>query len=495
MPVCEPIAQDEAPASNARESGVLAEVAATAFGLVFALIFYVYRKVTLTVFSAAAGLYKAIGVAPLIRRFPTIAAALSVASALAAAPLADRVFSLHRPRLSTLAALAAYWLAIGVFMLSSEVLSTPPGKLERLRAAVDARFPDRWFAGVLSHPLDAYFVRVTLNGTLLVVPALLAIALRPPSVLTCVFCLLGQRVIAGVHEAMDHANIHNHVFQPRRDASPVAAALCRVMGFYQAYVLNIAVGRIPGWYPIQHVAVHHAEDGSLDDNQTTVLRDRTSFLQYCATCTTWLASKLFALDIAHYLLVRGRTKLLRSLVLHVAGYYLFLALLMLVSWPAALFLLFARAFPIPDTVITQYNWHGFVDSAQFHNPYRNTIHIASTAELAFLGLNAHLHHHLHAACHWSELGPAGRLEEPRYRAEGAAVLLGNGRDRMRLIKLLFARSFDELAAEFASIGEAPREDFARLIEERTRPLVPRRWPPALEAFDRALGAAFSRVLL
>jgi hypothetical protein len=406
------------------------------------------------------------------------------------------VFAAARPTPSTLAACAAFWLSTGVLMIATEVLCMPPGRIDAVREAIGRRFPERWFAGVLAEPLDAIFVRVAINNSLLVIPAVLAIALHPrPSPLTWVLCFLGQRVCARVHEAMDHANLHNHVFHPRRDAPPLARALCHALGLYQAYPLNVAMGRIPRWYAIQHLAVHHAEDGSLDDNQTTVLRDRTSFLQYCAASTSWLLSQLFAVDVARYLFVRGRRKLLRSLLLHVAGYHLFLVLLGQVSWPAALFLLLARAFPVPDAVITQYNWHGFVDTRQFANTYRNTVHIASTAELGFLGLNAHLQHHLHAAGHWSELAPAARRDEARYRAEGVAVLRANGRERTRLLRLLFERRFEELGGEFAAIGDAPREDFASILEERTRPLVPRRWSRALESIDRALSVAFARALL
>ncbi|MFO0761329.1 MAG: fatty acid desaturase [Byssovorax sp.] len=496
MTTLAPLAPPTASAPRTKGTSGLVTVSSTLFGLVFALSFYIYRKVTLAIFAAAAGVFKALRLAPVIRRAPTTFALLSVAGAIAAAPFGDLVFALQRPSRAALLGLAAYWLSSGVFMLASEVLCTPPGELTRLREVLDRRFPERWFLRWLDHPVDAYFVRVTIHSTILVVPALLAFALRPsPSPLTALFCLLGQRVIARVHEAMDHGNIHNQVFRPRADAPPVAAAICRAVGFYQEYPLNLAVGRIPGMYPIQHVAVHHAEDGSLDDNQTTVLRDRTSFLQYCATCTTWLLSRLFALDVAYYLLVRRRTKLLRSLLLHVAGYYLFLGLVALVSPHAVLLIFISHALPTPDTVITQYNWHGFVDIADFHNTYRNTIHVASTVELGFLGLNAHLHHHLHASCHWSEIANEARREEDRYRREGAAILRGSNRDRMLLVKLLFARDFKALAGEFASIGDAPREDFARILEERTLPLVPRRWPAALVSFDRALGRAFARVLL
>jgi hypothetical protein len=485
-----------APAGVAGGWSTLGTVLATLFGGLLAVTFHAYRKLSLAFFTSAASLLKALGLAPIARRFPFFFTALAVASGIALAPLCDRIFSGAPPDRTLLGGLAGYWLAGGVYMLASEVLCTPPGKLEGVRAAVAEGFPERWFSTVLANPVDAYFVRVTLNDTLLVVPALVAIALRPGiSPFTWLLCLLGHRVTARIHEAMDHANIHNHVFQPRRGAPPLAAMLCRAVGLYQEYALNVAVGRIPGWYPIQHVAVHHAEDGSLDDNQTTVERDRTSFLQYCATCTTWLASKLFAVDTARYLHARRLPKLFRSLVLHIAGYYAFVALLALVAWPAALFLVFSRAFPIPDSVITHYNWHGFVDTAQFTNTYRNTVHIASSAELGFLGLNAHLHHHLHPACHWSVLAPEARLEEPRYRREGVAILAPSFGDRTWLLKLLFERRFDALGEQFAAIGDAPREDFPRLLEERTRPLVPRRWPRALVAFDRALGRAFARVLL
>ncbi len=495
MATSEQVADDPAAGSTTGAVDGLATALATVVGVALALAFYVYRKVTLVFFDAAVSALKLARLDALVTRFPTTFAALGLAGALAAAPFGDRLFSFARPDLTAALGLAAFWLASGVYLLASGPLTMPPMQLDGLRASVAARFPERWFARVLTHPLDAIFVRVTINNTLLIVPVVVAIVVRrTPSPLTFVLYLLALRVVGLIHEAMDHANMHNHVFRPKRGAPPLAAALCKAIDLYQEYVLCTAVGRIPGWYPVQHLAVHHGEDGSLDDNQTTVVRDRTSFLQYCALCTSWLFSKAFGLDIARYLFVRGRTKLLRRLLVHVAGYYLFIAALTWLFGPAVLFLLFARAFVTPDTVITHYSWHGFVDPRHFGNVYLNTVHVVGAMDHGFLGLNAHLHHHLHPACHWSELSPAARLEEDRYRAEGVVVVRANGRDRMLMLRLLFERRFEDLAGEMTAIGDAPREDFARLLEERTRPLWPRRWPAALERFDRALGTAVSRWL-
>jgi hypothetical protein len=471
-------------------------VAATLLGVTLALAFYSYRKVSSAFFGAATATLKRCGLPPLIRRFPTLTAGLGLAGAIASAPFGDRLFSGARPDLRALAGLAVFWISTGLYLFGGDVISTPPMRFDGLREAIARRFPERWFQHQLSHPLDAYFVRVTLNDAFLVLPVLVAIALRPaPSPLLMALYLVTLRVVGLIHEAMDHGNIHNHLFRPKRGASPFAALLCRAVGMFQEYPLNLAVGRIPGWYRVQHVAVHHGEDGGLDDNQTTVPRDRTSFLQYGASITSWLLSRFFAVDVALYLMAHGHRKMLRSLVLHVAGYYLALALLAKLCWPVVLCLVFARIFTTPDSVVTHYNWHGFVDARDFANPYLNTVHVEGKMEHGFLGLNAHLHHHLHAACHWSDLAPEARREEARYRAEGVVVLRANGRERTQLLKLLFERRFTDLGEEMAAIGDAPREDFARILEERSQPLWPRRWPRALDQLDRALSVTVARLLL
>ena len=75
-------------------------------------------------------------------------------------------------------------------------------------------------------------------------------------------------------EITDHTNIHTRIFQPKLGATP---RVKRLLGWLQVYfecVLTLLVARVPGYYRVQHVHIHHTEDNGPADSQTTLPYDR-----------------------------------------------------------------------------------------------------------------------------------------------------------------------------------------------------------------------------
>ena len=81
-------------------------------------------------------------------------------------------------------------------------------------------------------------------------------------------------------EMVEHQNIHTRVFSPKVGTSPRIKALLKALQFYFEYIFALLTSRVPGFYRVQHVYVHHVEDNGPLDTQTTLPYDRTSFFDF-----------------------------------------------------------------------------------------------------------------------------------------------------------------------------------------------------------------------
>ena len=73
------------------------------------------------------------------------------------------------------------------------------------------------------------------------------------------------------YEITDHINIHNRIFNPK--ARCVATQRRRILEACHIYfdkVLTLLSARVPDYYRIQHVYVHHVEENGPDDTQSTM---------------------------------------------------------------------------------------------------------------------------------------------------------------------------------------------------------------------------------
>ena len=172
----------------------------------------------------------------------------------------------------------SFWLSLGLvaraYLLYTECADTFDG----LNTSIADRPLERWLARVLHHPVDAVFTRVWVANSVLMAPMTLLLIL-PNTINYFVIMAYATTLLLGQfpQEIVEHQNIHTRVFSPKIGASPRIKMLLNALQFYFEYVFALLTSRVPGFYRVQHVYVHHAEDNGPLDTQTTLPYDRTSF--------------------------------------------------------------------------------------------------------------------------------------------------------------------------------------------------------------------------
>jgi hypothetical protein len=389
-----------------------------------------------------------------------------------------------------------FLVAVGIYYEGADVLLRTgfPRSLDELRAVVSRRWPERWFATRLANPLDAIFVRLVIDQTLLVVPCFVLMVV-PGGVPSIVFFAFVQGVIGKRHETLAHSEIHYHPFASKHLRGRWDRAVVRTIELYVVYVLSILCMRIPRWYGVQHIAIHHAEDNGIHDTQSMLAYDRASYFDLCVVSIMSGFSYVVPVDIVQYLRRRRRTRLLRHFLGGMAVYYAALTLLAMASWPAALFLL-AWVFFASGTGAAVHNlwWHAFIDPHDPKNSYRSSMNVESGSEsLGNFGSDYHLEHHLHPERHWTLLHEEaiGEGHGGAYAAEEAFVLRGA---RRAFLRALWTRRFEDLAEVIRPTRPGTtRAELAALAEERTRPIAPRPRSALATRLDTLVGGAMAYV--
>jgi fatty acid desaturase len=376
-----------------------------------------------------------------------------------------------------------------------KLVASPP-TLDELRARVTTQWPARWFARKLHNPLDAHFAgRVGLH-TCIVAPAFVAMFLpQTRGLFAFAYWGVSLNLIAISHEALDHTNIHNHFFRTSHLEQWGDRVIVGGIGWFLDYVLNPMCGRIPNWYRVQHVAVHHAEDNGPEDNQSTIHYDRMSFFDTGKAALKFAISMVLPIDVVLYLARKRRQRPLRRIVVSMAGYYGAVGALAMVHWPSAAFMVLMRFLFGQSGTLTYYQWHVFADPADPMNNYKSSVNLTDgTNDHGYFGVGVHIEHHLHQARHWSQLAADATANRSAYERE-EVILLTNGANS--IMKAIWRRRYDELASvmKAADGSELPLEKLRELVWSRTRPLqdVPR---PALYAkLDDFVGRAVATYLM
>jgi fatty acid desaturase len=411
---------------------------------------------------------------------------------------AEKIFA--GARFGWVARFASLAILAQAFRISASALfGNHPMSFAALREKNEAHWPERLFVPILSNPLDAVFFRMVIDISVVTVPFFVALWLPFARLwLTGALFYVAVSAAGEMLETLEHTNIHNRVFRCAKGVRGVKPLIARSFEWWATYVAVTTCARIPNWYRVQHIGVHHAEDNGSEDVQTTTSGDRRSYLYFCRSSLLWAVDVLAPIPIFVYLARHQGWKRITSLAIAMATYYAALVLVSLLVgsfWPAIA--LIGIAFTAgPGSVSAYYFWHAFVDPDEPDNIYRNSVDVDAMLEHGFYGAVLHLEHHLHPARHWSTYREASRLNKDKYTSEGAIVLKPRpGAPPFFYVKLLIQRRFDLLAEVVHTVGGKTEAAWiAGELERRSRPKVLERGSVS-SRMDKALGQAIAATLL
>lgn len=379
---------------------------------------------------------------------------------------------------------ALVWLALGLFARIYLVTTSYPDTFSELRASIASRPLERLLADHLHHPIDAVFTRVWLANSIAIIP--LSVLLVIPSTVNYLV-IVGYTVMLLLtqlpQEITDHTNIHTRIFQPKLGASPRAK---RVLGWLQVYfewVLTLLVARVPGYYRVQHVHIHHTEDNGPADSQTTLPYDRTSFLDFSRHAFRQGVDLVTGWWVLSYLRAKGKAHLVREVLHGLVLWYAILLVLAVLNPIAALVLFSSRFLGGNILSLIAFYWHGVVDPEDHQGAHGNSIEYVGSGH-GNLGDDFHAVHHLRPGRHWSHYYEEFTKQERR--GHPGIVMQKEAFGPLVLVAALWRRDFSAIARH-ARLGETTGDELARIIEERTRPQSGGERTGLAGRVDRALG--------
>ncbi len=222
------------------------------------------------------------------------------------------------------------------------------------------------------------------------------------------------------------------------------------------------MGETPETYFAHHMGMHHPENNLPEDLSSTMKYQRDSFAHWLVYYTDFLFFGLARL--VGYHARKGNPKMLMRTVV---GELSFLAValgLCAVNWRAS-----ASVFLIPLVIVRLLmmagNWgqHAFVDASDPGNPYKNSITcINSRYNRRAFNDGYHIHHHVKARTHWTELPTEFRDNIETYGREDAIVF--EGVDFFMVWVFLMLGMWETLAKRFVRLPGAPARTDAEAIE-------------------------------
>ena len=356
-----------------------------------------------------------------------------------------------------------------------------------------------WFARRLMDPADMIWVKTIVVLTILIIPPFVGILL-PNSFSFCTAVIYGIAWWAGSSalSMLEHTNSHQHIFRARKNWSKRDRLMFKAFDIYTGFILVFMFARIPKWYEVQHIFVHHQEDNSESDTQSTLIYDRSSFIDFARCANRFALSGLFSHDIINYLKNNNKHKPLAELFAGMAIFYASLGVLCLWNWH---FVVTILAFRYCSQIMATFGFfheHGMVDIIEPRNVYRNSIHFITDANShASLGDDAHIEHHLHMGRHWTRYANDVNNNLEAYSSEGALGYLDGPGGVREYYRLLWRRDYTKLAQNFIVFGNEPisTERIAHLLWERTRPVNYTSRPIILDRVDHFLGRAAGFLLV
>ena len=423
---------------------------------------------------------------------------LLVASSLGAAALTQTVdtffpdYSSPRDILLEL----ALWCGVGVFARCYLIYTTQPATFEEVKASIAERWPDLWFAANLHNPLDAAFTRIFIGNAVAMIPV--TVLLLVPATLNYFVVALWSAALLLVlfpQDLIEHTHMHNRLFTPRIGSPPWAKRLLRLCQWLFEYPVTLLTIRMPEFYRIQHVYVHHVEDNGPDDTQSTMAFDRTSFLDYSRHALVQGFDMLTGCRILPYLRRKGKKRQIRELLQGMAVFYAVVLVIALFNPIAAGLIVASRLVGGQILSFFAFFQHGLIDPRDVTDVHGNTIDYHGH-EHGHLGADFHVEHHLKPARHWSAYAGEAAKEAAAHEEGHRAVVIDKGfYSPLGMMRALWTRDYAGIAerANMRGIGADPVA-LAQLIEARTRPIGEAERTGWMATVDRWLGQAMGRAL-
>lgn len=228
------------------------------------------------------------------------------------------------------------------------------------------------------------------------------------------------------------------------------------------WVVGPFFGETPETYFSHHMGMHHPENNLHDDLSTTMPYRRDSVGAWLHYYFSFLFTGLARL--AKYHLERGNRKLFTRTVI---GEGLFIAACVGLAMinPGATLVVFVIPVVMVRLLMMAGNWgqHAFVDAADPGNAYKNSITCINTRyNRRCFNDGYHIHHHVKARTHWSELPEEFETNKEEYGRQDAIVF--EGVDFFQVWLYLMLGRWDALADRFVQLPGAPMRDRAAVIE-------------------------------
>ncbi len=469
----------------------------TLFAVVFCTLFFLVERIIFLAMAPAYFLLRATNLDLNIKKSSIMWLTLSSAAVFVMCVLHADLFYFSNPLVS-IVSIVVFLVLLSCFATACFSLEEVPQTVNEVRRLVRIRWPERWFAERLHRDIDAYFVRLVIHHSLIMIPPfLLFVFPGKTSIFSLLYLAVAIMVIADPHEVLDHTNIHNRFFRSGHIKNSRDQMIVKLFDHYLTYILNPLCFRIPHYYHVQHLYLHHKENNGLEDNQTTIYHDRTSYFDFCKAAFKFALEFTFAHTIVIFLAKRGKVKPLKRLIGGMFLWYLFIFVLAFFNWAAALLVVLFRMFGAAYATASVFGWHGFVDIQDPDNIFRNSINILGTSDHARFSDELHIEHHISPSKHWSELSKDALANRPRYEVEDSILFKPVRRLGAVCLKALWTRRFSDISKLCVPSNNKQQDDayLTALIECRAAPLVTQEHSKLYSFLDKSFGDVVARYLL
>jgi hypothetical protein len=388
------------------------------------------------------------------------------------------------------------WLfALYTVLISYLAAGENPADRSQWEATIASRWPDRWYFRHMKRPPNAIIVRFLVINSILMIPAAAAvIAPGALSVYSVFFFVLALLYTGLPHEIVDHEDLHSNIFEWRHLPRGISRSVLWSTSRYLRLILNPVCLRVPHFYRLQHVYIHHGENNGLGDIQSTLRFDRTSGFDFCRYALMMGLSWTAALDVHEYFRKKGNIRQCRLLMLGFALWFAALGLIALHNPAAAVFFLALRFMLGVNLALNIYFWHGLADPDDPENICLNTVNLVPVPGAPRKDL--HVLHHEQSGVPFARRSDAQKEKEDFERWKNAGVLsLPVNMPPTLMTQALLAKRFDVIARFVVGREDMRQEELVTLIERRTRPLHEKKRTEIYRWLDRRFAMLMATWLL
>jgi hypothetical protein len=390
----------------------------------------------------------------------------------------------------------ALWCGAGLFARSYLVYTSQPETFDGIKASIAQRWPDRWFAANLNNPLDAAFTRIWIGNALATIPITVLLVL-PQTINYFVIAAWSTALLLVLfpQDLVEHTHMHNRLFTAKIGSSESVKRVLKFCQWFFEYPVTLLTIRVPEYYRIQHVYVHHVEGNGPEDTQTTMPYDRTSFLDFSRHSLLQGLDLLTGWLVIPYLRAKGKVRQLREVFRGMAVFYAIVVAIGIFNPIAAGMILASRL--VGGQILSFFSFfqHGLIDPADVADVHGNTINY-NGHEHGHLGADFHVEHHLKPARHWSAYSEESAKETAAHEEGHRAMVVEKGfYSPLGMMRALWTRDYAGVAARAEMRGvEGDAGKLAALIQARTRPIGEIERSGSMASLDRWLGWAMGWAL-